>query len=187
MVVLRAKVLVTGDSCVGKSALVQVFQSDGTHYPKNYTQTVGAEVLVKLVNIPETTDSVELFLYDSAGKEMFSDTVQQYWEHPNLVIVAYDVSNEQSFNACNKWLERCRSLAKSDNNLPGALIATKTDLKQRRVISTKQGKDYANSKNLEYFECSAKEHENVEAPFYFLAKEFHRLYKEKLEAMKGMA
>ena len=39
--------------------------------------------------------------------------------------------------------------------LSGALVAIKTDLKQRRVISTKQGRELASSKGLEYFECSA--------------------------------
>lgn len=31
-----------------------------------------------------------------------------------------------------------------------------------------------------------KDHENVEAPFYYLAKEFHNLYKEKVEQMKTL-
>ncbi|XP_031551404.1 intraflagellar transport protein 27 homolog [Actinia tenebrosa] len=185
MVVLRAKLLIAGDSCVGKTALTQVFHSDGSQFPKNYTLTVGAEVSVKTVHIPETSDSVELYIFDSAGKELFSETVQQYWENTNLIMVAYDVSNEQSFNACNKWLERCRA-ATPYQSVPGALIATKTDLKQRRVISAKEGKEFASSKDLEYFECSAKEHQNVEAPFYFLAQEFHKIYHEKLEVMKSL-
>ncbi|KAK3705210.1 hypothetical protein QZH41_014004, partial [Actinostola sp. cb2023] len=174
-----------GDSCAGKTALTQVFHSDGTHYPKNYTMTIGAEVAVKTIHIPETTDSVELYIFDSAGKEVFADTVQQYWDNPDLIIVVYDVCNDQSFNACNKWLERCRTLA-TYPNIPAALIATKTDLKPRRVISGKEGREYASSKNLEYFECSSKEHQNVEAPFYYLAQEFHKLYQEKLDAMKSL-
>ncbi|KXJ07765.1 intraflagellar transport protein 27 homolog isoform X1 [Exaiptasia diaphana] len=186
MVVLRAKLIVAGDSCTGKTALTQVFHSDGTHYPKNYTMTIGAEVLVKVIHIPETQDSVELYMIDSAGKEMFADTVQQYWENPDLLLVVYDVSNEHSFNACNKWLERCRAMS-SYPNTPGALIGTKTDLKQRRSVSGKEGKEFASSKNLEYFECSAKEHQNVEAPFYYLAQEFHKLYQEKLDSMKALS
>ncbi|KAL9955419.1 hypothetical protein ACROYT_G036746 [Oculina patagonica] len=185
MVVLRAQVILAGDPCVGKSALTQAFHSDGTHFPKNYTMTAGVEVCVKSVNIPETSDSVELYICDSAGKEMFADIVQQHWTQPDMFLVAYDVTNEQSFNACNKWYERCRA-QKPNQNLTGALVATKTDLKQRRVISTKQGRELASSKGLEYFECSAKDHENVEAPFYYLAKEFHSLYNEKVEQMKTL-
>lgn len=185
MVVPRAQVIFAGDPCVGKSALTQTFHSDGTHFPKNYTMTAGVEVCIKSVNIPETSDSVELYIYDSAGKEMFADIVQQHWTQPNMFLVGYDVTNEQSFNACNKWYERCRA-KKPNQSLPGALVAIKTDLKQRRLISTKQGRDLAISKGLEYFECSAKDHENVEAPFYYLAKEFHNLYKEKVEQMKTL-
>ncbi|KAK2569367.1 Intraflagellar transport protein 27-like protein [Acropora cervicornis] len=165
MVVLRAKVIVTGDPAVGKSALTQAFHSDGTHFPKNY--------------------SMELYLYDSAGKEIFADIVQQHWTQPDMILVAYDMTNEQSFNACNKWFERCQA-QKPNQSIPGALVAIKTDLKQRRVISTKQGREYANSKGLEYFECSPKDHENVEAPFYYLAKEFHNLYNVKIEQMKTL-
>lgn len=185
MVVLRAQVIFAGDPCVGKSALTQAFHSDGTHFPKNYTMTAGVEVCIKSVNIPETSDSVELYIYDSAGKEMFADIVLQHWTQPDMFLVGYDVTNEQSFNACNKWYERCRA-KKANQNLPGALVAIKTDLKQRRVILTKQGRDLASSKGLEYFECSAKDHENVEAPFYYLAKEFHNLYIEKVEQMKTL-
>ncbi|XP_015755358.1 PREDICTED: intraflagellar transport protein 27 homolog [Acropora digitifera] len=185
MVVLRAKVIVTGDPAVGKSALTQAFHSDGTHFPKNYSMTTGVEVSVKSVNIPETSDSVELYLYDSAGKEIFTDIVQQHWTQPDMILVAYDMTNEQSFNACNKWFERCQA-QKPNQSIPGALVAIKTDLKQRRVISTKQGREYANSKGLEYFECSPKDHENVEAPFYYLAKEFHNLYNVKIEQMKTL-
>lgn len=185
MVVLRAQVIFAGDPCVGKSALTQAFHSDGTHFPKNYTMTAGVEVCIKSVNIPETSDSVELYIYDSAGKEMFADIVLQHWTQPDMFLVGYDVTNEQSFNACNKWYERCRA-KKANQNLPGALVAIKTDLKQRRVILTKQGRDLASLKGLEYFECSAKDHENVEAPFYYLAKEFHNLYIEKVEQMKTL-
>ncbi|XP_068760670.1 intraflagellar transport protein 27 homolog [Montipora capricornis] len=186
MVVLRAKLIVAGDPGVGKSALTQVFHSDGTHFPKNYTMTTGVEVCVKSVNIPETSDSVELYIYDSAGREMFADVVQQHWTQPNMILVAYDVTNEQSFNACNKWSERCRA-QKPNHSLPGALVAIKTDLKQRRVITTKQGREHANSKGLEYFECSPKDNENVEAPFYYLAKEFHSFYNERIEQMKTLS
>lgn len=33
---LRAKVVVVGDACVGKTAVVQMFKSGGHDYPKNY-------------------------------------------------------------------------------------------------------------------------------------------------------
>nr|XP_014352798.1 PREDICTED: intraflagellar transport protein 27 homolog isoform X3 [Latimeria chalumnae] len=76
MVKLIAKCILTGDATVGKSALAQLFRSDGALFLKNYTMTVGVELVVKAVQIPQTGDSVELFIFDSAGKEIFSEMLE---------------------------------------------------------------------------------------------------------------
>ena len=54
MTILRSKLVVVGDPTVGKSALIQSFHSDGTHFPKNYNMTTGVELCVKMVNIPDS-------------------------------------------------------------------------------------------------------------------------------------
>ncbi|ELT87120.1 hypothetical protein CAPTEDRAFT_80634, partial [Capitella teleta] len=177
---LRAKCIIVGDSCSGKSAITQVFHSDGSHFPKNYAMTTGVELVTKPVHVQDTHDAVELFIYDSAGKELFSDMVQNHWANPSMVVVVYDVTNETSFNSCAKWLERVRS-QKPSVTMPSVLIANKIDLDERRVVSMKEGQDFADSNGLEYFECSAKEMQNVEQPFLYLAKTFHKLYQDRIE------
>ncbi|XP_075429939.1 intraflagellar transport protein 27 homolog [Ascaphus truei] len=77
MVKLAAKCIVAGDATVGKSSLVQLFRSDGSHFQKNYSMTAGVEVSVKTVQIPDTGDSVELFLCDSPGKELFYEMAEK--------------------------------------------------------------------------------------------------------------
>ncbi|XP_059177916.1 intraflagellar transport protein 27 homolog [Physella acuta] len=179
-VTLRCKCVIVGDATVGKSSIAQVFHSDAAHFPKNYTMTLGVELLVKPVNIPETTDSVEIYLYDLAGKDTFTEILDKYWDQPSVVMVVYDCTSETSFNNCTKWLEKVRS-QNPNKKIPGVLIANKTDLDQRRVISPKVGKEFALSNKLEYFECSAKEMQNVDTPFFYLANEFHKLYQEQVE------
>merc|ERR1711963_1040694 len=131
--VLRAKCIVAGDAGVGKSSICQVFHSDSSHFPKNYTMTTAVELLVKPVNIPDSKDQVELYLYDSAGKEIFSENVVKFWDHPAVVMIVYDVTDETSFSSCVKWLERVRSM-KPHTQIPGVLVANKTDLDQRRLV-----------------------------------------------------
>ncbi|XP_060581303.1 intraflagellar transport protein 27 homolog [Ruditapes philippinarum] len=183
--VLRAKCVVVGDSTSGKSSLCQVFHSDSSFFPKNYTMTTGVDMLVKQVNIPDTKDGVELYMYDSAGKELFAELVPKFWEHTSMVIVVYDATSETSFNSCEKWLRRVRQ-ENPDVQMPGVLIANKIDLDQRRVISPKMGADFAASQGLKYFECSAKEMQGVDAPFYYLANEFYVLYREKMDLFKSL-
>ncbi|XP_043297047.1 intraflagellar transport protein 27 homolog isoform X3 [Cervus canadensis] len=67
----------TGDPTVGKTALVQLFRSNGAHFQKNYTLTTGVDLVVKTVPVPDTGDSVELFIFDSAGKELFSEMLDK--------------------------------------------------------------------------------------------------------------
>ncbi|XP_053107271.1 intraflagellar transport protein 27 homolog isoform X2 [Hemicordylus capensis] len=185
MVKLAAKCIVAGDSTVGKTALVQMFCNDGAHFQKNYTLTAGVEVLIKTVPIPETSDSVELFLFDSAGKELFSEMLEKLWEQPNALCIVYDVTNEQSFSNCVKWLERLRAQT-SGMHIPGVLVGNKIDLTERRVVEQKQAQEWAETNGLEYCEMSVKEMENYEAPFHVVAKSFHRMYKERVEAFHSL-
>ncbi|XP_053107272.1 intraflagellar transport protein 27 homolog isoform X3 [Hemicordylus capensis] len=128
-----------------------MFCNDGAHFQKNYTLTAGVEVLIKTVPIPETSDSVELFLFDSAGKELFSEMLEKLWEQPNALCIVYDVTNEQSFSNCVKWLERLRAQT-SGMHIPGVLVGNKIDLTERRVVEQKQAQEWAETNGLEYCE-----------------------------------
>lgn len=180
MVKLAAKCILAGDPAVGKTALVQMFRSDGTHFQKNYTLTTGVDLVVKTVPFLDTNDSVELFIFDSAGKELFSEMLDKLWENPNVLCLVYDVTNEQSFISCTKWLEKVRSQTPGIS-LPGVLVGTKTDLAGRQTVDSAQAQAWALSQGLEFFETSVKEMDNYEAPFHCLAKQFYQLYREKVD------
>lgn len=70
--ILRCKVVLVGEACVGKTALTQVFSSGGAVFPKSYLMTVGAEFSVKQVPIEGSDTIVELFLFDCAGHSLFN-------------------------------------------------------------------------------------------------------------------
>ncbi|XP_047404432.1 intraflagellar transport protein 27 homolog isoform X3 [Sciurus carolinensis] len=153
MVKLAAKCILAGDPAVGKTALAHIFRSDGVHF-QNYTLTAGVDLVVKTVPIPDTSDSVELFIFDSAGKELFSEMLDKLWESPNILCLVYDVTSEQSFSSCGKWLEKARAQAPG-SILPGVLVGNKTDLAGRRTVDSAQARAWALSQGLECFETSA--------------------------------
>jgi len=183
--ILRAKCVIVGDSYVGKSAISQVFHSDNTQFPKNYTMTTGVEILTKILNVPETHSAVEFFVFDMSGKDAFAERTQKLWSNASMVIVVYDVTNGDSFTSVESWLEKVRP-QKQTRTIPGVLIANKTDLDGRRVVSQKDGENLALSKGLTYFECSAKEMKNVDQPFLHLAKTYLDLYEKKLDSFKSL-
>jgi len=57
-----------GDPAVGKSALTQMFHSNGQRFPKVYNMTCGVDFSAKAVKIPETEEAVELHIFDTAGQ-----------------------------------------------------------------------------------------------------------------------
>ncbi|XP_030207896.1 intraflagellar transport protein 27 homolog isoform X2 [Gadus morhua] len=163
-----------GDAAVGKSALSQMFSSDGAHFHKNYSMTTGVELHTKCVNISETTDSVELYIIDSAGKEIFQDFCEKMWGQPSVVCVLFDLTSQQSFDSCSQWMDRVRAHCRG------------MQLPERREVQTTVAQEWAQSQGLDYHETSAKEMENCEAPFHSVARAFHALYQERRETIRNL-
>ena len=184
--VLRSKLVVVGDWAAGKSSVIQQFINSGTAFPKNYSMTLGGEVLTKLVNIPDSTDAVELVIIDCSGRPVYTDILSKAWDGASLILAVYDVTREESLVAAKTWVEQIKQ--KSDaKTFPGVLLGNKTDLTERRVVPPKIGLDMANQLQLQYFECSAKDHTGVEEPFFYLANEYHKMYAEQASNMAQIA
>lgn len=180
-VLLRCKVVVVGDAHVGKTALVQMFHSGGHNFPKNYVMTLNTDFCVKVVNIPDTNASVELFLHDSAGQSVFNqrEMGSPHWDNASVVMVAYDVCSRESFQSCAKWLSAVRG-TQEGRPLPGVLVSTKNDLREqgRMEVSSQEGEAFAQRNGLTFFETYAARNTEVDSPFHFVADAFHKKYLE---------
>lgn len=64
--------------------------------------------MVKSVNIPDTNGSVELYIYDFAGHEVFNEYIPNLSESTSSFIIVYDVSNMDSFRSVKKWYDMIR-------------------------------------------------------------------------------
>lgn len=109
---------------------------------------------VKVVSIPDSTVSVELYLIDTSGNDVFLEYIHRYGTFSSYVLV-YDVTNEESFSSLSKWISQIKKLKTTKGGIMGVLIANKVDLGNRRVISTKQGEEIAKAHGFGYFEVSA--------------------------------
>lgn len=107
------------------------------------------------------------------------------WDNASAFLIVYDVTNDESFKNCKQWLERVRSL-RPEKPLLGCIVANKIDLEERQKVSTSDGQDFARSNGLEYFETSALRGTDIEGPFHYLAKCFHKKYEECLEQFQQM-
>lgn len=192
---LRCKVVVVGDACVGKTALVQLFQQ-GT-YPKNYLMTSWVDFSVKQLYLKEINNhtGVEMYLFDCAGQSIFNQVEEnnQHFENASFVMVVYDVANKASFDNVKTWLSKVQSRRPQNSSpLPGVLVANKVDLRRfdfdsRAVISKSQGVQLAKRENLTFFETSAAQQTDADAPFKYIATEFHRKYQETVQRAEQLS
>jgi len=183
---LRCKVVVVGDATVGKSALISMFHSGGSSFPKQYLMTAWVDFRVKVVPIAGTTTAVELYLFDCGGQSIFNqiEANNVQYENASFLVLVYDVTNQASFESCGKWLQMVTKGRSSA--MPGVLVANKIDLESvdRRVVSQRTGESFAEANGLQYFETSALEADYME-PFTYVAETFAQKYEDHLHDAEG--
>merc|ERR1712137_1223790 len=86
----------------------------------------------------------------------------------HAIILVYDITDETTFSDVHNWLLEINKHGNED--CEKMIIANKTDLEDKRAVSTEQGKDYAESLGLEFIETSALNGENVDAAFDIIAR-----------------
>jgi len=183
--ILRCKIVLLGDSTVGKTSIAHVFQGGVQNFPKNYNMTVGIDFMVKKVSIPDTNVVVEMYIVDCGGFSICQDLLKPHWENANAVMLVYDVSSPESFGNLASWYEQIKQ-SRLESAITGVVIASKTDLAERPgAVTADQGQQFSSEKGLEFFEaCSTKG--IVDAPFHFLAEVFYQKYGDRKMELENL-
>ena len=165
------RVIVVGNSKVGKSALITRFV-DGTYKDDN-DATVGVMFYAKVVDIGDSRSKpVKLQLWDTAGQERYRSITKSYYRNVAGCMLVFDVTSQNSFDAMTSWLDEARMCA--DPHEPVfALVGTKRDLDVQRQVSKEAAEGFAQCNGTDYIETSAKTNQNVEEAFKLLAKNIY--------------
>ena len=153
------KLIFLGDQYVGKSSILNRFYQD--KFEPDYQATIGLDFHSKNVDI--NGNSVRLLLYDTAGQEKFKSLIPMYIRDANIIIVVYDISNKDSFMHTGHWVNETKDLKKEDAIF--VLVGNKIDLEDKRVVSKKDGEDFAIEKGFLFYEVSAKTGEQIQELF----------------------
>jgi len=162
------KVVVIGDSGVGKSNLLSRFTRN--EFNLESKSTIGVEFATRSVTIEGKT--IKAQIWDTAGQERYRAITSAYYRGAVGALVVYDITKEATFENVQKWLAELRENATADITM--MLIGNKTDLASARVTSTEQGKELATAEGISFMEASAMNANNVEASFLQLLSEIYR-------------
>jgi Ras-related protein Rab-11A len=166
----RFKIIIVGDSGVGKTNLLKRFVQNT--YDEDTKATVGVEFFSNSYYINDKLIKIEL--WDTAGQERYKSITSAYYRGASGAIIVYDVTSKSSFKNVDKWFHEILEYA--SKNIKILMIGNKTDLKENIEISTEMSKDKGIELSIPVMETSAKNASNVKKAFYLLIKEIYQIY-----------
>jgi len=162
------KVIILGDSGVGKTSLMNQYVS--RKFSSHYKATIGADFLTKEVMVDDKL--VTMQIWDTAGQERFQSLGVAFYRGADCCVLVFDVNVAKSFEHIDNWREEFLTQADPRNpmNFPFVLIGNKIDLDNRAVTQKRAQAWCQGNGNIPYFETSAKEAINVDQAFQTIAK-----------------
>merc|ERR1719446_876043 len=133
----KYKLVFLGDQSVGKTSIITRFMYD--KFDSTYQATIGIDFLSKTMYLEDRT--VRLQLWDTAGQERFRSLIPSYIRDSSVAVVVYDVTNQASFLNTSKWIDEVRT--ERGNDVVIMLVGNKTDLSDRRAVSSEEGETKA--------------------------------------------
>ncbi|XP_008429973.1 ras-related protein Rab-13 isoform X1 [Poecilia reticulata] len=150
------KLLLIGDSGVGKTCLIIRFAED--NFNSTYISTIGIDFKVKTIEVDGK--KVKLQVWDTAGQERFKTITTAYYRGAMGIILVYDITDEKSFENIQNWMKSIKENASA--GVSQMLIGNKCDIEPKRKVSKETGEKLAKDHGIRFFETSAKSSINVE-------------------------
>jgi Ras-related protein Rab-5B len=150
----RVKLVLLGDTGVGKSAIVVRFVQG--EFSNESKVTVGAAFLAKALRIPESpgvlAKAVKFEIWDTAGQERYASLAPLYYRGAGAAVVVYDITSTASFEKARFWVKELQKHASPNINM--VLVGNKKDLETRRAVRREDARAFANENGMA-MECEA--------------------------------
>jgi len=167
----RYKVLLLGDSNVGKTSLLVRYSEDV--YTPSRLSTLGIDFRIKTE--PSTLDpneTVKLQIWDTAGQERFKSVTSQYFRGVHGVLLIYDITEPKTFSSVATWIRELDESA--GRNVIKILVGNKSDSETRRAVPVAKAESFALQYDLIHMTTSALTGENVYEIFRLLLFEIEK-------------
>ena len=168
------KILMIGDSGVGKSSLLHRYANDS--FSPNFLPTIGIDYKIKLLTVEDKIGkrNFRLSLWDTAGQERFRNITKQYFRGAHGMVLVYDSTDRVSFENVNHWISQIEEADMGESSgVIVTLVANKCD-QINQEVSEEEGQALADERGIRFFKTSAKQNINVSEAFLILVLDIER-------------
>ena len=165
------KVIILGDSGVGKTSLMHRYVND--KYSQQYKATIGADFLTKEVTV-DGDKVATMQVWDTAGQERFQSLGVAFYRGADCCVLVYDVTDASSFENIKSWRDEflVHANVNSPETFPFVILGNKIDAEEsKKIVSEKSAQELAKSLgDIPLFLTSAKNAINVDTAFEEIAR-----------------
>jgi small GTP-binding protein len=158
------KILVIGESTVGKSSLILRYTRDDL--TDGYLPIIGIDVGIKRIMVGKR--QVKLHIWDTAGQERFRSITKAYYRGAHGILVVFDVARRETFTQTGSWMDQIRESCDPANPIDVVLVGNIRE--GERVVTRSEGAALAARFQVPYFETNVLERKTVDDAFYCLAE-----------------
>jgi small GTP-binding protein len=143
---VRVKMLIIGESYVGKSSLLTQYVDE--EFSMNHTTTIGVEYKQKILKL-EDGNSIRVQIWDTAGTTRYNTITPNYYRNVDGILLVFDISNQKSFEMVNFWIKEVNE--KTDvSKIDLLLVGNKNDLEDKREVDKGQAAKVAEQIGIVY-------------------------------------
>lgn len=157
----QIKLVLVGDSGVGKSSLLLRFTTSDTF--NAIPVTIGVDFKKKALTLRDKR--LDVTIWDTAGQEKFRTLTNTYYRNAAGIIFVYDVTRRETFtNVADAWFEEVQVYSPTQDFIK-MVVGNKVDRETERAVTKEEGVELARKYGCLFIECSAKTSFNVDATF----------------------
>ena len=171
--------MLLGDGEVGKSSLI--LRITGNKFDETILSTIGKgsysyEIVLHGYKL-------KMKIWETAGQERFKSMSLKAVKNVDGLLLVYSIANRESFNNLEAWLSQLNDVTDLKKK-PVVIIGNKKDLESTREVEFNEGKEFADSRNLHFYEVSAKTGENVQEAFNDIFEQLYNIFEEEITGKK---
>ena len=156
------KIVLIGDTCVGKSCILVRFSDDV--FVENYVTTIGVDFRFKTMIVKNKIAKIQI--WDTAGQERYRSITTAYYRGAAAIIICCDSTNKESFYNINNWIDEISKY--TDKDVDKLVLMNKCDLVEERQIDKNEIEKFEKDNGIKIMEVSAKTGNGIDKAFEYI-------------------